>query len=346
MAPANRFEPAFVEADWSDLDGAPDAEARAERNVPTEFLPDRSVSVIARNDSPDLPFSKSLNPYRGCEHGCAYCYARPTHEYLGFNAGIDFESRIMVKHDAPRLLEEALASPRWTPEALMMSGVTDCYQPVERKLEITRRCLEVLARYRNPVGVVTKNALVARDADLLENMAAWDGASVTLTLTTMDADLSRRMEPRAATPRRRLDTVARLAEAGVRVGVMVAPVVPGLNDEAIPAILEAAAEAGAGHASYALLRLPLSVRPVFLDWLERAAPGKKDRVLERLRDLRGGGLNDARFGSRFRGDGAWAETHRNLFELGMRRSGLASPRAFELATDHFRPPGGRQMELF
>ena len=343
--PPNRFQPTYATADHTDADPSADPQADPPADPATRFLPDHAASILSRNDSPDIPFDYSLNPYRGCEHGCAYCYARPTHEYLGFNAGIEFETRIMVKHDAPRLLENTLGSPRWNPAPVMMSGVTDCYQPVERKEQLSRHCLTVLARYRNPVGIVTKNALVARDLDLLRDMAAWRGCSVSLTMTTLDPDLSRRMEPRAASPRQRLETIGKLADAGVRTGVMVAPVIPGLNDAEIPDILEAAARAGAGHAGRVLLRLPRTVEPVFLDWLERAVPSKKERILARLRELRGGELNDPRFGSRFRGSGIWADTYRQMFELGMRRAGLDRESHFALNTGAFRRPGGTQLTL-
>ncbi len=334
VSPANRFERLEIES----LEPAP-------AKVPTEFLRDASRSVIARNASPDVGFDASLNPYRGCEHGCAYCYARPTHEYLGFSAGLDFETRIMVKEDAAELLERELAAPSWRPQVLGLSGVTDPYQPVERRLGITRACLEVLARCRNPVAVVTKNALVARDADLLAELARHHAAVVWISLTTLDVELARRLEPRCSAPPARLEAISRLAERGIPVGVLVAPVIPALNDHEIPALLTAAAEAGASRCRYVMLRLPGAVAEIFPAWLGEHAPGRKEKVLSRIRDLRGGRLNDSRFGTRGRGEGVFARQIRDLFHAAARRSGLAV-RGPELSVAAFRRPGGDQLGLF
>jgi DNA repair photolyase len=288
----------------------------------------------------------SVNPYRGCEHGCAYCYARPTHEYLGFSAGLDFETNILVKHDAPALLRRELSSPRWVPSPLALSGVTDAYQPVERRLRLTRSVLEVLAEFRNPVSVVTKNKLVVRDLDLLSDLARDGAAAVFLSVTTLDAGLARRLEPRTSPPARRLEAVGPLAGAGVPVGVMVAPVIPGLNDHEIPAILAAAARAGARHAAYVPLRLPLAVAPLFEDWLDRHEPGRKEKVLGRLRSLRGGKLNDARFGARMSGSGTFAAMIDTVFRATCVREGL-NRAALVLSTAAFRRPGvARQETLF
>jgi DNA repair photolyase len=303
-----------------------------------------SRTVISYNDSPDIPFRASLNPYRGCEHGCAYCYARPTHEYLGFSAGIDFESRIMVKENAPELLRAELSSRKWEPQWIALSGVTDSYQPIEKTLRITRRCLEVLAEFRNPVGIVTKNRLVARDIDLLGELARHNAACVYLSLTTLKPDLRRVMEPRTAAPGARLETIRKLADAGIPVGVMTAPVIPGLNDEEIPALLDAAAAAGAKFASHVMLRLPLTVRPVFEEWLERCVPERREKVLNRLRDVRGGALNSARFGERMRGAGIYAQQIDQLFKVAARKAGLTGRRP-DLSTAAFRRPGGRQLDL-
>ena len=343
--PANRFERLHVVADeeleavpWEDDDG----------RVATHYLRDSSRSAITTNTSPDVGFEASLNPYRGCEHGCIYCYARPTHEYLGFSAGLDFESRILVKEDAPELLRAELASPRWQPKVLALSGVTDPYQPIERKLELTRRCLAVLAEARNPVGVVTKSSLVARDADHLAALAAHGAAAVAVSVTTLDPELARRMEPRAPHPRERLKAISRLTAAGVPTMVMVAPVVPALTDHEIPRILEAAAEAGAQGAGYVMLRLPGAVAGLFEGWLEAHFPERKEKVLNRVRDLRGGRLNDPRFGSRMRGEGPFAEQVKVLFQQSKRRYGLDRPRP-ELSTAAFRRPAlpaGPQMALF
>jgi DNA repair photolyase len=334
--PTGRFERIAVESE----------EPGPER-VATELLADTSRSVITRNDSPDLGFDVSLNPYRGCEHGCIYCYARPTHEYLGFSAGIDFESRILVKRDAAELLRKELSAPGWQPEVLALSGVTDPYQPAERKLEITRGCLAVLAEFRQPVGVITKNELVTRDLDHLAELAAHGAVHVTLSITTLDPEIARRMEPRASHPRQRLEAVRRLAEAGVPVGVNVAPVVPGLTDHEIPQILEAAAAAGAQGAGFVMLRLPGAVAGLFEQWLEAHFPDRKEKVLGRVREMRGGRLNDPRFGSRMRGEGIFAEQIRSVFRTYRRRCGLDRPFP-ELSSAAFRRPPrpGEQLGLF
>ncbi|MEM7354465.1 MAG: PA0069 family radical SAM protein [Acidobacteriota bacterium] len=332
--PKNRFERLEVAYDQPLTEGPA-----------TSFLKDASRSIIARNDSPDLPFSASINPYRGCEHGCIYCYARPTHEFLGFSAGLDFESRILVKEEAPALLRRELEARSWQPEVLALSGVTDAYQPVERRLEITRRCLEVLVEVRNPVLVVTKNALVARDADYLGELARHGAAAVFLSMATFDSDILRRMEPRTSHPRRRLEAIRQLAEAGVPVGVLVAPIVPGLTDHEIPDILQRAADAGATFARYTLLRLPGAVAPLFDSWLDEHFPGSKDKILNRVRSLRDGRLNDSRFGYRFHAQGPFAEQVRGLFRLGCEKHGFeVGPPA--LSTAAFRRPGGDQLSLF
>jgi len=311
----------------------------------TELIPDRSLSVVATNDSPDVPFDASINPYRGCEHGCVYCYARPTHEYLGFSSGLDFERKILVKHRAPQLLRSALSRPSWRPRLLGMSGVTDPYQPTERRLLLTRSCLEVLRDFRNPVSLVTKNHLVTRDLDLLVELAAHDCVHVTLSVTSLDRELQRRMEPRTSVPHRRLHAIETLAKAGVPVGVNVAPVIPGLNDNEIPAILNAAADAGATSAAFLLLRLPLGVSELFSEWLDRHYPDRKDRILNRIRGVRGGDLNDTRFFHRTRGAGPYAEGIRRLFRVSARKVGLDRP-APPLSTASFRRDGGVQADLF
>ena len=335
--PPNRFEALVLERDpdWNpDDDPAPR----------TRFFRDRSQSVISTNTSPDIPFETSLNPYRGCEHGCAYCYARPTHEYLGFSAGLDFETRIMVKPDAPELLRQELSSSRWKPQWLALSGVTDPYQPIERRLQLTRRCLAVLAEFRNPVGLVTKNHLVVRDLDLLAELARFNAVAVNLSLTSLDADLLHALEPRAAAPAMRLQAIKTLAEAGIPVGVLVAPVIPGLNDHEIPNVLRAAADAGASWAGKIVLRLPHSVEALFADWLERHRPDRSDKVLNQIRALRDGELNDSKFGSRMHGEGPLAERISRLFHVSARRAGLALE-APELSVTAFRRPAGTQMEL-
>ncbi|HEY0512210.1 MAG TPA: PA0069 family radical SAM protein [Thermoanaerobaculia bacterium] len=335
--PKNRFETLEVERD---------EEVLGPERVETELLRDTSRSVIAYNDSPDVGFDASVNPYRGCEHGCVYCYARPFHEYLGFSAGLDFESRILVKQDAPELLRKELSSPKWKPQTLAMSGVTDCYQPAERRLGITRRCLEVLAEFRNPVGVITKNELVTRDIDILQELATHQAAVVMLSITTLDAEVARRMEPRASHPRDRLQAIERLAAAGIPVGVMVAPVVPAITDHEMPKILEAAAAAGARTAGYVVMRLPGAVAGLFESWLAEHFPDRKEKVLNRVRDLRGGQLYDPRFGNRMRGEGLFADQIRATFQTFKRRYGLDQPFP-ELSTAAFRVPGkAEQLGLF
>jgi DNA repair photolyase len=273
------------------------------------------------------------------------CFARPTHEYLGFSAGLDFESKIMVKEDAPALLRKELAAPRWRPCVVAVSGVTDCYQPAERRFRLTRRCLEVFAEFRNPVGVVTKNRLVTRDSDLLAELAQHEAAAVFLSVTTLDAELAGNLEPRATRPQGRLAAIRELTAAGIPVGVLVAPVIPGLTDHEMPAILEAAVAAGAQFAGYVPLRLPYAVGPLFEAWLERHYPAKKEKVLSRIRELRGGRLNDSNFGSRMTGEGTYAEQIRALFTLACRKTGIAGNRP-RLSTAAFRRPGGTQRTLF
>jgi DNA repair photolyase len=336
--PANRFEQLHIEADLGDeID---------ENSLPlkTIFYRDFSKSIIARNNSPDVGFETSVNPYRGCEHGCVYCYARPTHEYLGFSSGTDFESRIMVKTDAPALLEDELSSRKWRPQTIVMSGVTDPYQPIERKLQITRSCLEVLARFRNPIGIITKNRLVTRDTDVLSNLAQFSCAAVNISVTSLDESLQRVLEPRTSPPHARLEAMAKLHDAGVPVGVMVAPIIPGLTDHEMPNILEACAHAGAQFAGYTIVRLPFAVAPLFERWLDEHFPERKTKVLSRIRSIRGGEkLSDPRWGTRIKGEGIFAEQVAALFQMSCRRFGIG-PRP-ELTTQHFRGPR-EQLKLF
>lgn len=274
------------------------------------------------------------------------CYARPTHEYLGLSAGLDFESRILVKEAAPELLRKQLSSPRWKPQVLSLSGVTDPYQPVEKKLRLTRRCLEVLAEFRSPVAVVTKNHLVTRDVDLLSKLARHDAVAVAISLTTLDDDLRRVMEPRTSRPVRRLAAIRELSGVGIPVGVMTAPIIPGLNDHELPALLSAAVEAGASFAAYTPVRLPYAVRPLFEDWLDRHFPERKEKVLDRIRSMRSGKLNDSRFGSRMRGEGFYADHISQLFSISCRRAGLEGKHFPKLSIDAFRRPGEMQPSLF
>jgi len=336
--PANRFEKIHLERD-EDWNPEEDISPR------TQFLVDHSKTAIAYNDSPDIGFNASLNPYRGCEHGCIYCYARPTHEYLGFSSGLDFETKIMVKPNAPELLRAELSSTKWKPQILVMSGNTDCYQPVERKLKITRRCLEALAEFRNPVAIITKNFLVTRDIDVLSELAKYNCASVTVSVTTLDKDLRKVMEPRTSPPVARLAAIRRLAEAKIPVSVNVAPIIPGLTDHEMPAILKAAREAGAISAGFTIVRLPYANAPLFEKWLETHFPERKEKVLNRIKAMRGGKMYDAQWGKRMRGEGIFAEQIAQMFEVAKRKAGFADERG-ELSTEHFRRPGGNQLSLF
>ncbi|PYV45353.1 MAG: radical SAM protein [Acidobacteria bacterium] len=311
----------------------------------THFLRDPSRSLVTYNDSPDVGFDASINPYRGCEHGCIYCYARPTHEYLGFSAGLDFETRILVKEDAPALLRQELASANWRPQVIAISGVTDPYQPVERRLRLTRQCLEVLVEFRNPVVIITKNHLVTRDLDLLEELAHLEAAAIFLSVTTLDSRLSQVMEPRASHPLHRLAAIETLARAKVPVGVLVAPVIPGLTDHEVPSIIAACAQAGARYAGYVLLRLPHAVLPLFEEWLTHHFPERKEKVLQRIRSTRGGKLYDSRFVSRMKGEGVLAKQISSLFSLACRRAGLIG-RTPKLSIGSFRGPRDRQLSLF
>ena len=317
----------------------------APEGVPTVFLRDDARTVISTNDSPDIPYEASLNPYRGCEHGCAYCYARTYHEYLGMSAGLDFETRILVKEDAPELLCAELGRPGYEPRPVDLCGVTDPYQPVERHLELTRRCLEVLVEHRHPVLVVTKNAMVTRDLDLLGELAGLGAVQVWVSCVTLDSELAARLEPRTSQPRGRLAAIRRLTEGGVPCGVMLAPVIPGLTDHEIPRIAEAAAEAGARFARMAPLRLPGAVAELFTRWLDRHAHLQKEKVLGRLRQVRGGSLSDPRFFSRMRGEGPYARHLHDLFTTACRRHGLLTEAPSPTA-EHFRRPGGQQLSLF
>jgi DNA repair photolyase len=339
--PPNRFESTRIEKDippepWDD----PEKAAR------TQVLVDHAKSILTKNSSPDICFTYSINPYRGCEHGCAYCYARPTHETLGFNAGLDFETRIMMKAAAPQLLREALMKPSWQPEPIAMSGVTDCYQPVERHYRITRGCLEVLHEFRNPVSIITKNVLILRDLDILRSMADMNLVEVCISLTTVDRELASKMEPRTPPPELKLEAIRRLSAAGIPVGVNVAPIVPGLTDKELPRILAAAAEAGARTAGYVLLRLPLAVKPIFLDWVDHHYPLRAQHVRTLIEDTRNGSLYDNRWGMRQTGEGPYAQQIQTMFRIFQKKFGLDQEQP-ELDVSLFRRPGEwKQRELF
>ena len=315
--------------------------------VTTQYMADHASSIISRNNSPDLSFEGSLNPYRGCEHGCAYCYARPTHEYLGFSAGVDFESRIMVKYEAAKLLRAELAKPSYKPLKLACSGVTDPYQPVEKQLGITRQCLEVLTECRNPVVFITKNHLITRDIDLLSNLAEHRAVAAYISITSLNPNLSHKLEPRASSPAQRLDAIRQLKAAGIPVGVSLAPVIPAINEEEIPAILAAAAEAGASFAGSTVVRLPFAVKDIFADWLGEHFPDRKAKVLDRIREMQGPTLSSGDFGTRLKGQGIWAQQIHDMVKVCLRRSGIAEGRV-NVSTEAFRRPKdtGGQMELW
>lgn len=350
--PANRFRDLTREAvddGWASppFESGENAPSRQLRTT-VAIVPSRTI--LTRNDSPDIPFTQSINPYQGCEHGCVYCYARPSHAYLDLSPGLDFETKLYAKPDAAKLLREELAKPGYACDPIALGTNTDPYQPIEREWKVTRSILEVLAETRHPFSIVTKNALVERDLDLIAPMAAAGLARVCLSVTTLDVDLARRLEPRASAPARRLRALGALARAGVPTGVMVAPVIPQLNDRDLEAILEAAAAAGATSAGWIMLRLPREVAPMFRDWLAAHTPDRAAHVMSIVNDLRGGRDYDARFGARMRGTGAYADLIAKRFALACRRLGLDAGRDHSpLDCSQFRPPprdGGRQGSLF
>ncbi len=315
-------------------------------SVATEVRPELARSVISRNDSPDIPFEQSINPYRGCEHGCVYCYARPSHAYVDLSPGLDFETKLFYKAEAARLLREELARPGYRCKPIMLGANTDPYQPVEKRLRVTREILEVLLEARHPITVITKGALVLRDLDLLGAFAAQNLAQVTVSLTTLDPELKRTLEPRTASPQARLHVIAELARAGVPAAVLAAPMIPAVNDAELESLLEAAAAAGARRAGYVLLRLPHEVKELFRAWLEQHMPLRAAHVMSLVQQARGGRDNDPRFGARMRGTGPWAAMLRARFERACSRLGLNAGRVPELDTGSFRPPrSGRQLEL-
>lgn len=338
----NRFQ--RLDRDLTD-DGWPSDDQAIAETVATEVQAHRGGQILTRNQSPDIGFEQSLNPYRGCEHGCIYCYARPTHSYLDLSPGLDFETRLVAKMDAAELLRKAIASPRYQPASLSIGTATDAYQPIERRLRLTRDCIAVLVEARHPFSLVTKSSAIERDLDLLAPIA--DLVLVHITITTLDPELARRLEPRATAPARRLQTIRRLTDAGLRVGVSVSPTIPFVNEPELEAILEAGRDAGASRASSIPLRLPWEVAPLFEDWLRRYLPERAERVLARVREMRGGKLNDARFGSRFRGEGEWAELRAQRFHKACARLGLGrEPFVYDFG--RFRPPRAdtAQAELF
>ena len=341
--PAGRFERLSFEPDLEEPIFADDEPRPSPK---THFFHDFSKTILTTNESPDVGFEASINPYRGCEHGCIYCYARPTHEYLGLSAGRDFETKIFVKTDAANLLRKKISSKSWIPKLVNISGITDCYQPIERKLKITRSILEVMLEFRNPVTLITKNHLITRDLDLFRSMNDFKSVGVFITITSLDSDLIDRMEPRTSRPSFRLKAIETLANAGIPVGVLIAPVIPGLTDSEMPDILKAAASAGAQFADYVPLRLPYGLGPLFEAWLTQHFPERKEKILNRIKEIRGGKLNDPNFNSRMRGSGVFAEQLRSLFHLYSKKEKFNSSR-LELSTQHFRRPDlDGQLSLF
>src|ERR1700761_6631173 len=325
---------------WAETDPQPE-------RIETTLTPEKARAILTRNDSPDIGFDRSINPYRGCEHGCIYCFARPKHAYMGLSPGLDFETKLYFKPDAPRLLEKELSKPGYRPARIQLGAATDPSQPIERRLTLTREILKVLARFNHPVGITTKSVLVARDADILGPMAALKLATVAMSVTTLDRRLARTMEPRASTPERRIEGIRLLAAAGVPVVVGAAPMIPGLNDHEMEAILERAAEAGATTAYYTALRLPLEIKDLFREWLAAEQPDKAARVMSLVRQMRGGKDYDAQWGKRMRGEGPIADMLRSRFQVARRRAGL-NERVGALSCAHFRPPPrvGDQLGLF
>ena len=342
--PPNRFEKLHIE-ETEEIYDERDYENDAERKIETVFFKDHSKSAISKNNSSDIPFDYSFNPYRGCEHGCVYCYARPTHEFLGFSSGIDFETKIMIKENGAELLRQEFERKSYVPKLIMFSGDTDCYQPVEKKLEITRKALKVCLEYRNPVSIITKNSLIRRDLDILGEMAKLNLVSTMLSITTLDKMLLSKMEPRTAAPERKLFTIEKLSEAGIPVGVNIAPVIPGLTDGEIPEILRQSAKRGATYASYILLRLPLSLKEIFINWLEAEFPDRKEKVLNKIKEMRDGKLNEPGIGKRFKSKGQQAEAIRNLFHISCRKYNL-NQRNIDLTTSLFKRHPGNQLEMF
>jgi DNA repair photolyase len=327
--PENRFTQIRVEWQPGEEDAPPPQ---------TQFLDDDSQSIVVYNDSPDVPYEAGVNPYRGCEHGCIYCYARPYHEYLGLSAGLDFETKIFVKTRAPQLLRQEFMKRSWKPQPLALSGVTDCYQPVERKLRITRGILEVCAEFRNPVLLITKNALILRDLDVLQELAKYNCVSVAVSTTTVNEELRPLMEPRTSTGLKRLDAIAKLNAAGVPTGVMVAPIIPGLTDTETTEIVKRAAQAGAKFAGYTIVRLPYAVAPLFETWIREHFPMRAEKVLKRIKEARGGQLNESRFGKRMKGEGFTAEAISRLFKLARKNAGIPD-HGPAVTTEHFKQPG-------
>lgn len=336
--PQNRFEGHYIEYE-------PEDEGETLPGPETQLFKDDTKEIISWNKSPDIPFQAAVNPYRGCEHGCIYCYARPFHEYLGFSSGLDFETKIMVKYNAPELLRTQFRSPKWEPQVVAMSGITDVYQPIERNLELTRKCLEVFVEFRNPVGIITKNYLVTRDIDLLKELAEYKCVKVNISITTLDKSLSLKMEPRTSVPARRLKAIERLANAGIPVGVLVAPIIPGLTDHELANILREAANAGAESAGYTMLRLPHKVKDLFCEWLARQFPDRRDKIMNRIKHIRNGAVTNSEFGKRMRGEGNFFYQIEQTFAIHTHKLGLDRPPS-SFSVNNFRKSHGEQLSFF
>lgn len=335
--PTNRFEKIDFTIDEEEIENL--------KKPKTTFYKDNTKSIIAYNQSPDIGFEASINPYRGCEHGCIYCYARPTHEYLGLSAGLDFETKIFVKENASELLSKKLSSRKWKPKPIAISGVTDCYQPAEKHFKVTRDCLSVLAEFRNPVGIVTKNYLVTRDIDILKDLAKHNAAMVVISITTLDSKLAGTMEPRTSQPFLRLKAIEKLSNNGIPTMVLIAPVIPGLTDHEIPKIIENSVNAGATSAGYVMLKLPYGVKELFTNWLERHFPDRKNKVLNRIKSVRDGKLNINEFFKRQVGEGIFAEQVKKIFEVACRKAGIEGNK-INISTVSFRKTDKNQLQLF
>ena len=337
LNPLNRFEEIDFEPAEEELD--------KQEKPKTVFYRDVSKSILTYNESPDTGFDVGINPYRGCEHGCVYCYARPTHEFLGLSSGLDFETKIFVKENAPELLRKELGKKKWQPQTVAISGNTDCYQPAEKHFQLTRKCLEVLLEFNNPVGLITKNYLITRDIDILSKLASINAALAVISITTLDPKLAGLMEPRTSRPHLRLKAIEELTKAGIPTMVLVAPVIPGLTDHEMPKIIESAVNAGAKRAAYVMLRLPYSVSDLFTEWIETHYPNRKNKILNRIKSVRKGKLNSAEFGDRMVGDGIFAEQVKDIFTLACKKNGLTNHN-IKLSADNFINPDNKQINLF
>jgi DNA repair photolyase len=344
LNPKNRFDKLHIEEMEVDQEYF-DSDESEIKKVNTTFYKDDSRSIIAKNDSYDLDFNYSFNPYRGCEHGCVYCYARPTHEYLGFSSGIDFETKIAIKENAAELLEHEFKKKSYKPDVIMFSGNTDCYQPVERKLCITRKALQICLNYGNPVSIVTKNSLIERDIDILTKLAKLNLVSVLMSITTLDKKITTTMEPRTSTPERRLKTIEELSKNNIPAGVNLAPVIPGLNDEEIPVILKEVHKRGGVFARHSMIRLPYSVKDIFIEWVLREFPDRSSKILNKIREVHGGKLNENEFGKRYRGEGKLADSINDLFQLSCKKFHLNEKR-MKMNFSLFGKLKNKQLEIF